>query len=68
MISADRVHRPTQRVYTIRGITSQAAADLKFLLSGRDGGVDRMVSVVDYFQRELSRFSIQLTSVKNNIT
>ncbi|CAD6584810.1 MAG: hypothetical protein TREMPRED_003962 [Tremellales sp. Tagirdzhanova-0007] len=45
-------HSPTQRVYTIRGITSQAAADLKFLLSGRDGGVDRMVSVVDYFQQQ----------------
>jgi eukaryotic translation initiation factor 2C len=42
--------RKTSRVFTMRGLTVQAAADLKFLLSGRDGEPDRMVTIVDYYK------------------
>lgn len=44
--------RKTSRVFTMRGLTTQPAADLKFLLSGRDGKPDRMVSVVEYYKTQ----------------
>jgi hypothetical protein len=37
----------------MRGLTSQTAAELKFLLSGKDGKADRMVSVEAYMKGEL---------------
>lgn len=52
------VTRKTSRVFTMRGLTVQAAADLKFLLSGRDGQPDRMVSIVDYY-KEI--YNVQVT-------
>ena len=39
-------------MFTMRGITTQCAADLKFLLSARDGGQERMVTVAQYFKGE----------------
>ena len=42
----------------MRGLTSQSAADLKFLLNGRDGKEDRMISIVDYF-KEI--YNVQVT-------
>lgn len=33
------------------GLTNQPASDLKFLLNGRDGKADKMVSIVDYFKQ-----------------
>lgn len=51
-VPADSLYRPTERVFTMRGITSQPAEKLKFLLSGRDGGKDRMISVTEYFRGE----------------
>ena len=35
----------------MRGITTQVAADLKFLLNGKDGKPDEMVTIVEYFKR-----------------
>ncbi|KAI9636400.1 eukaryotic translation initiation factor 2C 2 [Dioszegia hungarica] len=51
-------HRKTSRVFTMRGLTVQAAADLKFLLTGRDGAQDRMVSIVDYYKE---MYNVQVT-------
>ncbi|KAK1921573.1 eukaryotic translation initiation factor 2C 2 [Papiliotrema laurentii] len=45
-------HRKSSRVFTMRGLTSQCAADLKFLLNGRDGRPDRMVSVETYMKEQ----------------
>jgi eukaryotic translation initiation factor 2C len=42
----------------MRGLTVQAAADLKFLLTGRDGAQDRMVSIVDYYKE---MYNVQVT-------
>lgn len=44
------IRRKTSRVFTMRGLTSQCAADLKFLLNGKDGKPDRMVSVEAYMK------------------
>jgi len=40
----------TSRVFTMRGLTSQCAAELKFLLKGKDGKADRMISVEAYMR------------------
>jgi len=45
----------------MRSLTTQPASDLKFLLTGRDGGKDRMVTVVAYFKGghvQAQRFTI----------
>lgn len=36
----------------MRGLTMQSAAELKFLLSGRDGQPDKMVTIVDYYKSQ----------------
>jgi hypothetical protein len=51
----------------MRGLTSQCAADLKFLLNGRDGRPDRMVSVETYMKGK-SREDLQAERVQNNTT
>jgi eukaryotic translation initiation factor 2C len=45
-------------VFTIRGITFQPAADLKFLLRGSDGQAGKMVTIVDYFK---SQYNMTIT-------
>ena len=35
----------------MRGITAQTAGDLKFLLQGKDGQPDKMVTIVEYFKQ-----------------
>ncbi len=42
----------------MRGLTSQSAADLKFLLEGKEGKADRMISIVDYY-KEI--YNVQVT-------
>lgn len=36
----------------MRGVTTQTAEELNFLLNGKDGKADKMVSVVQYFKGE----------------
>lgn len=50
--------RQTNRIYTMRGLTTQSAESIRFLLNGRDGEADRMVTVVDYFKGDLERISV----------
>ncbi|ORY31025.1 putative Argonaute-like protein [Naematelia encephala] len=45
-------HRKTDRLFTMRGITTQAAGDLKFVLNGKDGKADRTVTVVQYMKEQ----------------
>ena len=45
----------------MRGLTSQCAADLKFLLNGKDGKADRMVTVEAYMKGEKQLFLSSLT-------
>lgn len=35
----------------MRGVTVQAAADLKFLLTGKDGKADKMVTIPEYYKQ-----------------
>jgi eukaryotic translation initiation factor 2C len=35
----------------MRGITAQSAADLKFLLAGKDGKQDKMVTLPEYYKQ-----------------
>lgn len=35
----------------MRGITAQSAADLKFLMAGKDGKADKMVTIPEYYKQ-----------------
>ena len=35
----------------MRGVTAQSAADLKFLLAGKDGKADKMVTIPEYYKQ-----------------
>lgn len=41
----------TSREYTLKAITTKPASELTFLLEGRDGRADKMVSIPEYFKQ-----------------
>ena len=50
----------------MRGLTTQPASEIRFFLNARDGGQERMVSVVDYLKGEL--FPIPVPSSTDRFT
>lgn len=50
----------------MRGLTTQSAESIRFLLNGRDGGADRMVSVVDYFRSQSRPYVHLVMELTNN--
>ena len=49
----------------MRGLTTQPASELKFLLDGKDGAGDEMVTIVDYMKRKWP-FQATLTTGQYN--
>jgi len=43
--------RQTDRVFSLKGFTHQPAENIKFLLTGKDGAADKMVTIVEYYKK-----------------
>jgi len=43
--------RQTERVFSLKGFTHQPAENIKFLLTGKDGAADKMVTIVEYYKK-----------------
>jgi hypothetical protein len=44
-------NRQTERVFSLKGFTHQPAENIKFLLTGKDGAADKMVTIVEYYKK-----------------
>ena len=44
-------NRQTDRVFSLKGFTHQPAENIKFLLTGKDGAADKMVTIVEYYRK-----------------
>ena len=45
------ISRQTERVFSLKGLTTQPAETIKFLLTGKDGAADKMVTIVEYYKK-----------------
>ncbi len=52
----------------MRGLTTKSAAELQFLLNGKDGKADRMVTVEHYMKGKVHLFYIDMSSQHQNST
>ena len=44
------IYSQTERVFTLKAISTKPASEIQFLLNGKDGQPDKMVSLTDYFK------------------
>lgn len=44
-------YRQTERLFSLKGLTTQPAETIKFLLTGKDGAADKMVTIVEYYKK-----------------
>ncbi|BEJ14915.1 hypothetical protein CspHIS471_0406820 [Cutaneotrichosporon sp. HIS471] len=47
-------YKKTSRFFTIKQISQAAAADIRFVMQGRDGAPSKDISIVDYFKEQFN--------------